>query len=338
MMTRASLARSMRMASIVSVLAVFSCALCALAVRTARAQSDEHSQEIVASLAGGRVIVHVARDLMIFAAIDQPVEANSVPPRVLSIDGGHIGVLFGASEWRHTADPKPVRLDKDFPHLTTANQHYEYNPEEAAPDLETMGIAFLERLRPLVSQLQHKIDFKPDEALLEVVVIGYARDYGPEVWTIEFRIQQEEISTRADFWQTRLLRPRFTQIYPPEKKEPKTLVEVRYPPTIEGPTLQQLIEGNFPDIEDLTRSQPRFAKVLADINRGQANKADAQDSTDFFRAVMPIVAGKSKYILGTMSETGFNWIVPPAEPVEKAKVDKNQPPEAPTLRRRPNPN
>jgi hypothetical protein len=39
-----------------------------------------------------------------------------------------------------------------------------------------------------------------------------------------------------------------------------------------------------------------------------------------------------------MSETGFNWIVPPAEPVEKAKVDKNQPPEAPTLRRKPNPN
>jgi len=36
---------------------------------------------------------------------------------------------------------------------------------------------------------------------------------------------------------------------------------------------------------------------------------------------------------------GFDWIVPPDEPIEKAKKeDKNRPPEAPTLRRRPNPN
>jgi hypothetical protein len=309
-----------------------------LSLRTARAQSDERSQEIVASLAGGRVIVHVAREQIVFAAIDQPVESSSVPPRVLSLDAGHIGVLLGASEWRSPADPKPVRLDKDFPHISASNPHYEYNPEEAAPDLDTIGVAFLERLRPLVSQLQHKIDFKPDEALLEVVVIGYARDYGPEVWTLEYRIQQEEVSTRGDFWQTRILRPRFTQIYPPEKKDPKTIVEVRYPPTLEGPTLQQLIEGNFPDIEDAAKAQPRFTKVLADIDHGQANKADAEASIDFFRAIMPIVAGKSPYVLGTMNERTFNWIVPPAEPVEKAKEDKNQPPEAPSLRRKPNPN
>jgi hypothetical protein len=337
-MTLSAAAAIFRCASRFSLLGALLCALCALPILTARAQSDERSQEIVASLAGGRVIVHVAHDLIVFAAIDQPVESNSIPPRVLSLDAGHIGVLLGASEWRNTADPKPVRLDKDFPHISASNPHYEYNPEDAAPDLDTIGVAFLERLRPLVSQLQHKIDFKPDEALLEVVVIGYARDYGPEVWTLEYRIQQEEISTRGDFWQTRLLRPRFTQIYPPEKKDPRTLVEVRYPPTIEGPTLQQLIAGNFPDIEDVAKSQPRFTKVLDDIDRGQANKANAQDSIDFLRLVMPIVAGKSNYILGTMTEGGFNWIVPPAEPVQKAQEDKDRPPEAPSLRRKPNPN
>jgi hypothetical protein len=312
--------------------------LCAAPFFYVSAQEREHGDEIVANLAGGRVIIHVAHDEIIFAAIDQPIETNSVPPRVLSVDTGHIGVLFGASEWRSTADPQPVRLDKNFPHVTGQNSQFAYNPEETAPDLETMGVAFLERLRPLVSRLQHKIDFKPDEALLEVVVIGYARDYGPEVWTIEYHIEQEEIATRGDFWQTRLLRPRFTQLYPPEKKQPKVLVEVRYPPTIQGPTLQQLIEGNYPDLEDVAKANPKFGKVLEDINHGQANKAAPQDSVDFLRAAMPIIAGKSSYIMGTITERGFDWVVPPAEPVEKAKEDKNRPPDAPTLRKRPNPN
>src|SRR5690242_21155360 len=64
------------------------------------ASAQDHEDEIVANLAGGRVIVHVARDAIIFAAIDQPVEAHSIPPRVADVDSSHIGVLFGASEWR----------------------------------------------------------------------------------------------------------------------------------------------------------------------------------------------------------------------------------------------
>ncbi len=48
----------------------------------ALAQGDE----IVANLAGGRVIIHVANDAIIFGAIDQPLEAKSVPPRVAEID------------------------------------------------------------------------------------------------------------------------------------------------------------------------------------------------------------------------------------------------------------
>lgn len=313
--------------------------LCVSLTLPVRAQDRDRSGEIVANLAGGRVIIHVARDQINFAAIDQPVESNSVPPRVLGIDAGHVGVLFGASEWRSTADPQPVRLDKDFPRVTGRNAQFGYNPDEIAPDLETMGVAFLERLRPLVSLLQHKVELKPDEALLEVVVIGYARDYGPEVWTIEYHIQQEEIATRGDFWQTRLLRPRFIQLYPPEKKEPKTLVEVRYPPTLQGPTLLQLIQGNYPDIEDVAKANPKFSKVLEDLNNGRANKAASQDSADFLRAILPIIAGKSSFVLGTMTEDGkFNWVVPPAEPIEKAQEDKNRPPEAPSLRRKPNPN
>jgi hypothetical protein len=46
-----------------------------------------------------------------------------------------------------------------------------------------------------------------------------------------------------------------------------------------------------------------------------------------------------QFVMGTFEEQrGFEWIVPPEEPVERAKQeDKNRPPEAPTLRRRVDP-
>ena len=301
--------------------------------------AQDREDEIVANLAGGRVIVHVAQGAIIFAAIDQPVEANSIPPRVMNLDYGHIGILLGASEWRLPADPKPVRLDRDLPRVVPRDPRYETDPGEAEPDLESIGVAFLEKLRPLVSQLHHKIDVKPDEALFELVIIGYApNDYGPEVWTAEYRIQQEEIATRGDFWQTRILRPRFTQLYPPEKHAPHTLVEARYPDSAPGPALSDLIQGNDPRIAKLCASEPRFAKVREDISRGQAQKAVSADSADFMRAVLPLISGNASFILGNWEEAkGLNWLVPPEEPIEKAKEDKNRPPEAPSLRRKPQP-
>jgi hypothetical protein len=300
--------------------------------------AQEHEDEIVANLAGGRVIVHVARETIIFAAIDRPVEKNSIPPRVMELDSTHVGVLFGASEWRIPADPKPLRLDRDFHRVARADLRYEPSPDGAEKDLETLGIAFLEKLRPLVSQLHHKLDFAADEPIFQIVMIGYApNDYGPEVWVVEYRIEQQQIATRGDYWQTRILRPRFTQLYPPEKKAPRTIVESRYPPDTKGPTLAQMIQGNDPLITPLA-SQPRFEKVLENIRGGSAQKAVALDSIDFIRAVLPQIAGGAKFVLGTFGEAhGFEWVVPPDEPVEKVQEDKNRPPDAPTLRRPPKP-
>ena len=307
-----------------------------------RAQIQAPEDEIVANLAGGRVLVHVARDgNIVFAAIDHPVEAGGVPPRVVELDAMHVGVLLGASEWRLPADPKPVRLDRDFQRVTARDPKYQYNPGEAEPDLETIGVAFLEKLRPLVAQLHHKIDLPPDEPLLEMVLIGYgANNYGPEVWTVEYRVQQEQVAMRGEYWQTRILRPRFTQLYPPEKKAPRMIVETRYPADLQGPTLMALIQGQDPGITQLRGSEPRFAKVLDAVDKGQAQKAAPVDAADFLRAALPLIAGKEPFILAKMEEQhGFDWIVPPDEPIEKTKKedDKNRPPEAPSLRRRVNP-
>ena len=320
----------------------------------AAAQTLQREDEIVASLAGGRVIAQVAKDnVIIFAAINQPVEQNSVPPRVLQLDSLHIGVLFGASEWQIPSAPTPVRLDRDYQSIvqSTNNQRYAPYPGQEAPDLETIGIAFLEKLRPLVAQLHHKLDFRPDDALFELIILGFGPDYGPEVWQVEYRIEQEQVAARGEYWQTHILRPRFTQLYPPEggKKAPHTLVEARYPPEDPAvlaskvvtrntePPLIALIQAGDPALSRLRSSDPKFAKVMDAIDHGQAQKASATDSADFLRAALPLIAGGNKFFLGTMEEQhGFDWIVPPDEPVQKAD-DKTRPPSAPSLRRKPTP-
>jgi hypothetical protein len=309
----------------------------------AAAQTQAPEDEIVANLAGGRVIVHVAGDgNIIFAAINEPVEAGGVPPRVVEVDAAHVAVLLGASEWRLPADPNPVRLDRNFERIRARDPKYQYNTAEAEPDLETIGVAVLEKLRPLTAQLHHKIDLLPDEPLLEMVLIGYAPNhYGPEVWTVEYRVQQEQVATRGEYWQTRVLRPRFTQLYPPEKHAPRMIVEARYPAELKTPTLMALIQGNDPVIAHLRGSDARFAKVIEAVDKGQAQKAAPTDAADFLRAVLPLIADKQPFILAKMEEQhGFDWIVPPDEPVERAnkgEEDKNRPPDAPSLRRRPNP-
>jgi len=311
--------------------------LCLAVALAAVPVSAQREDEIVANLAGGRVIVHVAHDTIIFAAISRPVEQNSIPPRVVDLDSTHVGVLLGASEWRNPADPKPFRLDRSFQRVGARDSRYEETPGEGEADLESVGISFLEKLRPLVGQLHHKLDFSPDDALFQVIIIGYApSDYGPEVWEVDYHVEQEEIATRGEeYWQTKVLRPRFTQLYPPEKHAPKTLVESRYPTNMKGPTLLELIKGNDPRITPLAEHEPRFEKVLENLRAGQAQKAVPADSVDFMRAVLPLIADNQRFILGTMDERGgFSWVVPPDEPVEKAEEDKNRPPEAPTLRKK----
>jgi hypothetical protein len=300
----------------------------------AAAQDDE----IVANLAGGRVIVHVTRDSILFAAIDHPLESKSIPPRVAEIDNQHIGIFLGAAEWQVPAQPKPIRLDHDIQRIAPQDPRYRL-PDQAESDLEQIGVAFLERLRPLVTQLHHKIDLKPDEPLFEIVLLGYApKDYGAEVWQIEYFVEQQNVAAQGDYWQTHILRPRFTQLYPPEKHQPKTILEIVYPPSQQSVPLAGLLQQKDPRILKIRNSESRLFKVSDAIERGEAQKSVTSDAADFLRAALPILAGDASYIMGAMSESGkFEWFVPPTEPVEKVPEDKNRPPEAPSLRRKPNP-
>jgi hypothetical protein len=313
---------------------------------SASAFAQDKDDEIVATLAGGRVIIHATQESITFVALDEPIEAGSVPPRVMSLDSRHVAVLLGSSEWRIPADPNPIRMDQGYTRTGGLDPRYQSSYSgEAEADLEQMGVAFLEKLTPLASRLHHQLDFPADQPLFELVVIGFGpRDYGPEVWTVEYRVTQTNVATRGDFWQTRVLRPRFVQIYPPEKHDPRKLVETCYPASCKGPTLQQLLEGNEPGLEKLAKSDSKVAKAVAVITNGQAQKAVRQDADTFLRAAVPLMYPDRNFVMGTFEEEhGFQWIVPPNEPMERAKVikdakdDKNRSTEAPSLRRRTDP-
>jgi hypothetical protein len=313
----------------VVILSAFACA--------APASAQDQDDEIVATLSAGRVSVDATPEGVTFIAIDDTIEIGAPRPRVRNLHRHHVGVLLGSSEWRIPADPNPIRLDRGQTRIGAPDPRYQgtYNGE-AEPDLETMGVAFLEKLTPLAARLHHKLDFPPDQPLFELVVIGFGpKDYGPEVWTAEFRMAQTMVATRGDYWQTRVSRPRFTQIYPPEKHEPRKIIETCYPGECKGPTIQQLIEGGEPTLDKIARSDPKLLKAVELISKGQAQKAVPQDAARMLRAAVPLLFPGKRFVMGLFEEQhGFDWIVPPEEPVERAKDDKNRPAEAPSLRRR----
>jgi len=144
---------------------------------------------------------------------------------------------------------------------------------------------------------------------------------------------------RGDFYQTRVLRPRTTQLYPPEKGQPRTIVEVRYPAGSNDVPVAGLVQRDDPVISRLASSDPKFARVVEKIRAGKANGANFTDSADFLRALAVPLAGKARFAVGMFSERSrLEWLVPPEHPVQQVKTeDKNRPPEAPTLRRVPKP-
>lgn len=296
--------------------------------------------EIVANLAAGRVVIDVAKGGIVVGAIEQHVEANSRPPIVFPINDRRIGILLGAAEWVVPSSPgTPVRLDQVIARLSReAAPHQEPGRADQASDIESIGIAFLEKLRTMAEQLHHRIDLRAEAPLVELLLIDYQPDYGPEVWLLQYRIKQEQL--RGDFWQTKTLRPSYTQLYPPEKHHPKTLVEVRFPPEVPGPTLLELLQQNDPRLASLRRGAPKSLKVIDNITAGKSSASPVEDSTTFLHeALDPIAGTQNRIVLGVLhEEKGWEWIVAPPEPAEKEKAaeqDKTRSPEAPSLRRRP---
>lgn len=294
------------------------------------------AQEIVANLAAGRVIFCVTRDSIIAAAIGGGGEVGSRPPAVLPIGPGRIGVLLGAIEWTAPDAGKATRLDAELPAVAAkALRRPTQKATDQASEIEAIGVGMLEEIRPLVDEIHHKLDLPPDEPLVQLIIADYVLDYGPEIWSLQYHVRQQDLG--KDYWQTRLLRPAYVQLYPPEKGEPRTFVEAGYPPNVPQLRLADRISRHDPQLDRIANSSHDMSEAVASIAAGNSIKALTSPTSDFMRAAIPLAGGDEKNLVMAILDMnrGFQWVLAPQEPIPAGKIQQ-QPsePDAPSLRKR----
>jgi len=300
-------------------------------------------QEVAVNLAEGRVVICGAKDAIILAAMDAHGEAGSRPPAIAILSAVRMGVMLGAVEWvQPDSKDKPIRLDSEFHGLVSAALNTGGQKDDAfrASDIESIGVAVLERLRVLAGLLRHKISLGEDEPLIRIVLAGNVPDYGPEAWTIDYHIRQDALGN--DIWRTRVLRPSYNQLYPPEKGRPKTLIEVRYPPENRAtgePELLDLLQQNDSRLTKIRAANEIEAKSVTLVVQGQSQKSDAASLVTFLKAALPAVTPPETKLTMAMVDydRGFQWILQPPKapappPGETPQEKTPEEPERPTLR------
>lgn len=325
-------------------LALFFAAFLVIAFPISAAQESQ-TGEIVANLATGRVVFCVTHDAIVVAATSGGGEVGSSAPSVLPVSPGRIGVLLGAVEWTVPATGKITRFDADLPSVATDAlrppvQAQPGRPSMAPPpksvdqpsEIEDIGIAMLEEIRPMVEQIHHKLDLAPDEPLVELILADYVQNYGPEIWTLQYRVRQESLG--PDFWQTRILRPAYYQLYPPEKGHAHTFVEVDYPANVPKLDLAGHVSSHDPQFERVGRSSREESQAFDLIAAGNSAKALSSPVSDFMRAAIPLAGGDNQSLVMALldMDRGFQWILAPQKPIPAGKAPSE--PGAPSLRQR----
>ena len=300
--------------------------------------AQEGDLEIVANLSTGRALFCVTKDGIVLATVQSAASAadpDARPPAVVELPRGRIAILLGAVEWVLPASGSdPIRLDYELPRLLAgaAPEPPKTADEGTATDIEAIGIRLLERMRAVATNLHSKVDLRPDEPLLEMILVGYVENYGPEVWRLSYHIAQDPL--RGDFWRTRVLRPHIVQLYPPEKGQPRTLIEVVYPPDAPGPSLAELLTSNDPRLARIRSGDPLLARAIEKIAAGESHKTETGPAAAFLRAALSaIVPQETSLVFGVLSELqGIEWALAPPEPAQK--VEQPSEPGAPTLRKK----
>jgi hypothetical protein len=318
-------------------LALFACPPRVLAQETAETPGDE----IVANLAAGRVIIAVVKDAIIVGTVENPIEASTYPPIPVPLSSRRVGVMLGAVDWFSvTSGQDLARLDRELPRLHSRMIPQDprlQQPQEGseASDIQAIGQGVLERLNQVVKGLHNKIDLPQEEPLAELILGDYIEGYGPEIWQLLFPLQQDP--QRGDYWDTRVLRPRYFQFWPPEKGQPRTLIEFHYPPGEASPTLLELLRQNDPRLVKVRESEANLSHVADFLLHGESNKVPAADAIQFLRAALaatnPPHSRQTMAAIGT--QTGFQWILPPPPEPKRPGQKRERPEGAPTLAKPP---
>jgi hypothetical protein len=310
----------------------------ATAPPVARAAQIEPGGEIAATLAAGRVEFCVTGDGIVVAAVEGGGEPGSLPPAVVPVSSDRVGIVLGADEWIHPGSgKKAMRVDAELSQVAAKALRGQASGQAANPDepseIEDIGIAVLELLRPEVDQIHSHLGLTPDEPLVNLLLADYAPGYGPEIWSLQYRIRQENIGN--NYWQTRILRPAYYQLYPPEKGQPHTFIEIRYPAGREEQALLAQLEGNDSRLERIASSSEDVSRAIEEIRKGDSRKAHAAAVADFLRAALPAVAGgKAQMAIARLDERrGFQWVLAPQQPLPSPAQTQPQEPGAPSLRK-----
>jgi len=285
--------------------------------------AEPPSGEIVADLAAGRVIIAVVKDAILVATVENPIEPETRPPTPVALSSDRLGVILGAVEWFTPPVEQPLaQLDKELPHLRSHIGLAPVNPQlqqdaggGEATDIEAVGQGLLGRLNDVAQGLHAKLDWPPDQPIAELVIADYLGGYGPEVWQLTYPMKQE--FQKHDYWATSVLRPTYLQFWPPEKGQPRTLMEFDYPAGAAGLSLLDLLRQGDPAIEKIRSSDATMAEVANLLLRGESGKIRAAAATQFLRASLDAIAPpRARQTMAAIgAESGFAWIIPPpAEP------------------------
>jgi hypothetical protein len=298
--------------------------------------SEATVEETVANLAAGRVVIAVVKDAIIVGTVENPIEVETRPPIPVPLAGDRFGIVLGAVDWSYPSSHEVfAKLDQELPHLRgrlIADVPHLQSAQGGteASDIEAIGQGVLERLNQLAQNLHGQVDLPDDEPLAQVILAGYLTGYGPEVWQLSYTIKQQE--EQNGYWTTRVLRPSYIQAYPPEKKQPRNLVEFQYPPS-DASTLLDLLRQNDPRLSSISSSDPAMAAVATKFLAGETDKVPAADATQFLRAALNAVSPpNARQVMASLTEdTGLAWILPPPPEPSRPGLQKPRPAGAPSL-------
>jgi hypothetical protein len=321
-----------------SLSAVLAITLLFAALRAAaQEQSSTPNEETVASLSAGRVVIAVVKGAILVGTVENPIEPDTHPPTPVAIGSVRVGVILGAVRWSSPSSQREIaRLDEDLPHLrsraVTQAPHLNTDPVgREATDLESVGQGLLERLNEVAQNLHAKVDLPAKEPLAELILADYAVGYGPEVWDLAYAMKQQEET--PGYWTTRVLLPSYVQFWPPEKGQPRTLIEFAYPPEGAPPTLLELLRQKDSRLEKFISSDEKMAGVAKLFLQGESNKIPAADATQFLRAALDAIAPPdTRETMAVISEeSGFAWVLAPPPEAALPGLKPARSPDAPSL-------
>jgi hypothetical protein len=320
-------------------------ALAATAVAASRHSSawlaQRTADEVVANLAAGRVAVLVAKDGIAVATAQSQVEPGTLPPLIVPLGSLRVAVLLGPAEWVWPDSGRPpLRLDVELRRSARAARGISsQNYEMPATDIESIGLGFLEPLRNAAALLHGPLRLQPQELFTELMLVDYTPNYGPEVWSLRYRAEQELL--REDFYRTAVHRPEYVQLYPPDRGQPKTLMESSYPPHDPGePPILDLLKANDSRLAAFREADPGMGRAADLLLRGESQKIKIDDGLELLRAAFQSVTprGARQMILEITEQEGMKWVLggselAPLTPEQQKEVQSG----APTLRKKPGP-